>query len=71
MKSVVAQVCEVNSGLLRVKKVSSAGNRVVFDEDGSYIQNKMSGEVTRIKEVGGMYELTMWVRTNGFWRQGS
>ena len=52
MKSVVAQVCEVNTGLLSVKKVTSAGNRVVFDEEGSYIQNKMSGEVTRIKGVG-------------------
>ena len=61
MKSVVAQVCQANSGLLSVRKVTSVGNRVVFDEDGSYYQNKMSGEVTRIKEVGCMYELTMCV----------
>ena len=66
MKSAAAQVCEVNTGLLSVKKVTSAGNRVVFDEEGSCIQNKMSREVTRIKEVGGMYELTMWVRRKGF-----
>ena len=60
MKSVVAQVCEVTRVLFSVEKVISAGNRVVFDEEGSYIQNKMSGEVTRIKEVGCMHELTMW-----------
>ena len=30
MKSVVAQVCEVNRGLLSVGKVTSVGNRVVF-----------------------------------------
>ena len=33
-----------------------------FDEEGSYIQNKTSGEVTRIKEVVGLWELTMCVR---------
>ena len=30
MKSVVAQVCQVNRGLLSVRKVTSVGNRVVF-----------------------------------------
>ena len=39
MKSVVAQVCDVNRGLLSVRKVTRAGNRVVFvfDDAGSYI----------------------------------
>ena len=30
MKSVVAQVCQANRGLLSVRKVTSVGNRVVF-----------------------------------------
>ena len=30
-----AQVCDVKKALLSVKKIMKAGNRVVFDEDGS------------------------------------
>ena len=32
MKSVVAQVCDVNRGLLSVRKITRSGNRVVFDK---------------------------------------
>ena len=65
MKAMTAQVCEVNQSLLSVSKAVAAGNRVVFDgEDvgGSYIQNKKTGEVTKLKAEGGMYTLKMWVR---------
>ena len=58
----VAQVCDVNRGLLCVRKITRSGNRVVFDNDGSYIENKTTGEVTRLKDDGEMYELTMWVK---------
>ena len=66
MKSVVAQVCDVNRGLLSVRKITRSGNRVVFDNEGSYIENKTTGEVTRLKDDGGMYELTMWVKRKDF-----
>ena len=36
----MAQVCDVNRGLLSVKKVAMSGSVVVFDEDGSYIHDK-------------------------------
>ena len=36
----VAQVCDVNRGLLRVRKVTKAGNRVIFDEDRSYFRKQ-------------------------------
>ena len=68
MKSVVAQVCDVNRGLLSVWKITRSGNRVFFffDNEGSYIENKTTGEVTRLKDDGGMYELTMWVKRKDF-----
>ena len=37
-----------------VRKVTKAGNRVIFDEDGSYMQSKETGETTVLKENGGM-----------------
>ena len=66
MKSVVAQVCDVNRGLLCVRKMTRSGNRVVFVNEGSYIENKNTGEVTRLKDDDGMYELTMWVKRKDF-----
>ena len=61
MRSTPAQVCEVNKALLGVKKMTAAGNRVVFDQDGSYIEDKRSGERMWLAEEDGMYMLTMWV----------
>ena len=66
MKSVVAQVCDVNRGLFSVRKITRSGNRVVFDNEGSYIEIKTTGEVARLKDDGGMYGLTMWVKRKDF-----
>jgi hypothetical protein len=62
MRSITAQVCEVNKPLLSVRKVMAGGSRVVFDEDGSYIESKATGERTWLKEQGGMFMLKMWVQ---------
>ena len=40
---ITAQVCDVNRPLLNVSKIVSAGNRLVFDWDGSYIEDVHSG----------------------------
>ena len=61
-RKITAQVCEVNKGLLSIRKVVKAGNRVVFDDDYSYIQDKATGECITINEESGMYMLSMWVR---------
>lgn len=60
----VAAVTEVDDALLSVSKVVKAGNRVVFDEGGSYIEHKESGEVTPLIEQRGLYKLKMWVPKN-------
>ena len=51
--------------MLSVRKVVSAGNKVVFD-DVSYIEDKDTGERILIEDQGGMYVLKMWVRDESF-----
>ena len=64
-RSLTAQVCEVNQGLLSVKKLIRAGNRVVFDEEhGSYIEDKQTGEKIWLEDRGGMFIMKMWVKTS-------
>ena len=55
----------MNKGLLAVKKACKAGNRVVFDESGSYIEDKCSREKTWFEEKDGIYTLSLWVRRDG------
>ena len=37
------------------------GHRVVFDGDGSYIEDKATGDKSWMHEVNGMYMLKLWV----------
>ena len=55
------QIAEVKKTLGSVRRICEAGNRVVFDEDGSYVENKSSGERTALTKEKGSYVLTLWV----------
>ena len=55
------QVCAVNGPLGAVRKMCREGNRVIFDEDGSYIEHKESGTRTKINDVGESYVLRLRV----------
>ena len=59
-----AQVTEVNKALLSVAKIVSVGNRVVFEKDGSYIEDTKSGEWIPLEEKNGNYILRLWVHKN-------
>ena len=59
MRKMTAQVCDVNKALLSVSKVVKAGNRVVFEEEGSYVEDRSTGERLYLKEAGGMYMLKL------------
>ena len=65
-RDITAQVCDVNKALLSVRKVVRAGNRVVFDDAGSFIQDKRTGEKMWMKDKEGMYVLNVWVKASGF-----
>ena len=70
-RTLTAQVCDVNKALLSVRKVVAAGNRVVFDNAGSFIEDKSTGEKMWMSEQNGIYMLKFWIRkTSGFTRQG-
>ena len=59
-KGVAAQICAANKTLMSVSKTTSKGNRVGFDDDGSFIENKGTGERSWPTQSGGMYYLKMW-----------
>ena len=51
--TITAQICVVNQTLMSVSKIVGCGNRVVFDDDGSYIEEKSTGTETWLKYQGG------------------
>jgi hypothetical protein len=55
------QVAGVKKPLASVRKMCSAGNRVVFDDEGDYVQNKTTGTKIPITQEEGTYQVTMWV----------
>ena len=55
------QAAPVDRTLGFVKKMRRSGQRVVFDDDGSYVYNKISGEVNWLREENGNYTLDTWV----------
>ena len=61
-RKMVAQVCDVNKGLLSVSRVLKGGSKVIFDSDGSYIEDKTTGEVINLFERNGMFMLKMWTK---------
>lgn len=65
-KSMTAQVCEVNKALLNVKKIVNAGNRIVFDDEGSYVESKRSGERMWMEDRNGVYVMSLYVKSSGF-----
>ena len=50
-KKFVLQVFDVNRGLISASKLAAAGNRVMLDDDASYVENKTSGRRTWLKIV--------------------
>jgi len=64
------QAAPVTKPLASVKKIVQAGHKVVFDDEGSYILNKTTGEINMLREEDGNYMLDIWVQpTATFARQ--
>ena len=55
------QAAPVSKLLGSVERICAAAHRVVFDEDGSYIENKSTGEVNMLREGNDNYMLDMWI----------
>ena len=56
------QVTQVRKLLASVRKICEMGNKVVFDEEGSYVQNKQSGVKTVIDKRNGTYAFNIWIQ---------
>ena len=65
-QSVVAQVVDVSQNSLSVKKCTKSGNRVVFDSEGSYTENKATGKIIWVEEDGNLWSLRMWAKRRPF-----
>ena len=62
------QVAGVNKPLASVRKMCSAGNRVVFEDQGDttvggYVQNIASGTRVPITKEGGTYQVSLWTQS--------
>ena len=56
------QVAEkVTKPLGSVSRICAAGHRVIFDDDGSYIEHKETGVRTWLRQRDGIYVLEAWV----------
>ena len=68
------QVVDVKKALGSVRRMCEAGNKVVFDDEGSYIENKRTGERAILIKERGSYILSLWVprkpQEQPFSRQG-
>ena len=54
------QICDVRSPLGSVKRICKAGNRVIFDDEASYIENKKTGARTPIEDSKDGYHMNLW-----------
>ena len=63
MRNITAQMCSVQQGLLSVKRMVGAGHRVVFEPEGSYVEDVATYERMNLKERNGMYFLSFWIKS--------
>ena len=66
VRSVTAQVCDVNKPLLSVHRLVQAGNTVVFTQSGAFVEDDTTHERMWLQETGGMYMLKLWAPAAGF-----
>ena len=57
----VFQVAKVNKPLASVGKLLDTGHRVVLDEDRSYVLNKRTREVMKLRRERGVFVLDAWL----------
>ena len=61
LRGMTMQGAPVAMALGSVKRTCAQGHVVVFDDEGSYIYNKSSGEINMLRESCGNYLLDVWV----------
>jgi hypothetical protein len=72
LRSMTFQAAPVSRALGSVMRMCRTGHKCVFDDEGSYIENKSTGEINWLREEDGNYMLDVWVVPSeqaGFGRQ--
>ena len=64
-RGMMMRAAPVSKPLASVRKICKAGHTVVFDDEGSYIYNKATGETNWLREDDGNYMLDAWVPPPG------
>ena len=65
-RKLTSQVADVNQALLSVREMMQSGHRITFDSDGSFIEDKASGEWMDMRDDGSMFLLKLWLQKGGF-----
>ena len=60
--SIDFDVANISRPLGSVSKLVRKQNKIVFDDDESYIQNKKTGEKIVLREEHGLFYLDLWVQ---------
>ena len=67
-RHMIFQIAPVGKPLASVSRIVHKGNRVIFDDEVSYIEHKATGQRTYMVEKNGVYVVDAWAPTFG--RQG-
>ena len=66
--NVNVQIADVKSNLAAGMRIIEAENRVVLDSEGSYIENKITGDRIIIRHENGCFVFDMWVPVKSGYR---
>ena len=55
------QIADVKQALGSLRRMCEAGSRVAFDDEGSYVEHKGSGERSELHRARGCYVLSLRV----------
>ena len=55
------QVAEVKRNLAGAMRIMKSGNRIVLDDDGSFIEDKKTGRQINMRMENGEFEFDLWI----------
>ena len=65
-RGMLMRAAPVSKPLASVKRICQAGHIAVFDEQGSFIVNKSTGEINWLRDDDGNYMLDAWIPPPGY-----
>lgn len=60
-RGITFQVCDCTKPLISAAEIVAAGNRIVLDSNGSFIENKRTGQKTKLIKENGVFVMNTWV----------